>query len=749
MNRIKDWPVLNTIIIFVLLRPVTGKRSGSNPVTNLEAQPQKNAPSLNVVSSFPTADLQFPGLPYDDNDIVNKGQPNELVIPQVIPPDTMGAVGPSQFVMMINGMLRVFNKFDGSRVDAFGGFDPDLDTFFLPVMTPGNGSGDNYTNFPRIRFDRYSNRWILLANDVPGGLAQQPNRILLAVSDGPVISQATVWSEYNFQPQPSDNPNQFADYPTLGIDANNLYIGANLYSTSTGNLTTSAAYVVKKNSILSGGTIKVFGFPSLYDPINFTGPVAPQGVDNFDSSVSDGYFIGINGATDPTSVNLQLLKVGNSAGITPTISSNITIPISPTVLPLPVPQTSQADIEKLDPIDDRLLNATIQNGSLWTVQHIGVNSAGISNDTNNVADRNGARWYQIDVSTPTATLTNSRTLYDSSNAKKFYWLPSIAVSGQGHAVMGLNIAGETTFVTDAAAGKFSGAADFNDPNPFFASTTYYSPSPTTDPPPKRWGDYSYTSVDPEDGMTFWTIQQFAYNPASYGIQIARLKAPPPASPASASNTLLPATSNQTITINGTSTDGSGFFDPGAGYAKHLNVSIDGEIVVQSITEVKPGSIKLVVSTDFTSPGTYKVTVTNPDGQAADSGVGIVTVTDFTCQTQNVTLTTDTTDPGTLRTAINAAKAPGGCKYILLQPSGTIKITSPLPELPADVRIFAQRACNNKVEIDGSGLNGNPVVGDGLTMNGGYYYGIWLHGFNGRQIVAKTGNNHLRCMKVGG
>jgi hypothetical protein len=24
-----------------------------------------------------------------------------------------------------------------------------------------------------------------------------------------------------------------------------------------------------------------------------------------------------------------------------------------------------------------------------------------------------------------------------------------------------------------------------------------------------WGDYSYTTLDPEDGLTFWTVQAFA------------------------------------------------------------------------------------------------------------------------------------------------------------------------------------------------------------------------------------------------
>jgi len=29
----------------------------------------------------------------------------------------------------------------------------------------------------------------------------------------------------------------------------------------------------------------------------------------------------------------------------------------------------------------------------------------------------------------------------------------------------------------------------------------------------RWGDYSYTSLDPADGTTFWTVQEYGDSPS--------------------------------------------------------------------------------------------------------------------------------------------------------------------------------------------------------------------------------------------
>src|SRR5689334_3554973 len=69
-----------------------------------------------------------------------------------VPPDTQGAVGPTQFISVNNYSVRTFNKSTGA---------PDsqiyvtLDTFFSPVA-PGGGIFD-----PIARYDRTIQRWII------------------------------------------------------------------------------------------------------------------------------------------------------------------------------------------------------------------------------------------------------------------------------------------------------------------------------------------------------------------------------------------------------------------------------------------------------------------------------------------------------------------------------------------------------------------------------------------------------------
>lgn len=47
---------------------------------------------------------------------------------------------------------------------------------------------------------------------------------------------------------------------------------------------------------------------------------------------------------------------------------------------------------------------------------------------------------------------------------------------------------------------------------------------------RRWGDYSHTCLDPANDMTLWRIQQFCGSTNSWGYQVTRLLAPPPATP---------------------------------------------------------------------------------------------------------------------------------------------------------------------------------------------------------------------------
>src|SRR5450432_3477876 len=338
-----------------------------------------------------------------------------------IPPDTMGAVGPTQFLVGVNGRLRSFDKTTGT---SDGGVNADMDVFFASVRN------SEPTSEPRVRYDRVSGRWFVTVINFSDSLSN--NRVLVAVSSSGVISPGTIWTFYYFEhdlDQPSGDTGLFFDYPTLGIDANALVIGGNMYDT-TGVYQGTTVHVVRKSQVLSGagGNLVVGGYVVAYRNLTGTpdgaGVYSPQGVDNLSASaLTESWVIGVNNVL-PVSNELVLRKITFSApGAWPptSISADLTLSVPATALPLTVPHlgnTGGSD-GQLDALDDRLFDAKLRNGHIWTAHNIAVDATGAGSDA---GDRDGARWYEIDVTGATPALAQSGTLFDPAVANpRFYW----------------------------------------------------------------------------------------------------------------------------------------------------------------------------------------------------------------------------------------------------------------------------------------------------------------------------------------
>ena len=194
------------------------------------------------------------------------------------PPDTMGAAGPTQFVLFINGRLKTFDKTTGL---ADGVINVDPDVFFASVLTPVSPPVLlNFTSDPNVRYDRLSGRWFLTIIDVPCTTptcsSTAANRWMVAVSDAAsagVISGSTAWTFYFLK---TDAAN-FCDYPSLGVDSQALYTGCDMF-TATGSFVGTNGYVIRKSSILSGGPLVQTTFANL--AVGSTaGPFAPRSID--------------------------------------------------------------------------------------------------------------------------------------------------------------------------------------------------------------------------------------------------------------------------------------------------------------------------------------------------------------------------------------------------------------------------------------------------------------------------------------
>jgi hypothetical protein len=518
-----------------------------------------------------------------------------------VPPDSMGAVGPSQFLVTVNGRIRVFDK----SSFAVGSLNTTMNAFFGPV---GVGTG---TSDPRVRYDPQSGRWYVVMITV-----DEPNKLLIAVSNGPTITAGTVWTEFGVQQDligttPNSDTNNFADFPTLGIDGNALYIGANVFNGNT--FVETSAFVVRKSSVVSGGPIVITAFRGLAVGTG-DGPWTPQGVDDVDASSSNGYFVGVSNAAFG---RLVLRRVSDPGG-TPTISANILLTVPATRFPLNVP--SAGGVTLLDGVDDRLGTSTLRNGVLWTAHNIGVNSSGVASSP----DRTGIRWYKLGGLDTTPALVSSGTVFDSAAASpRYYWMPSVMPTGQGHVGMGMSTAGALNFADAASTAMLASELAFSAPSLYTSSSSAYNINDGRNP--HRWGDYSMTSLDPCDQQTLWTIQEYTNATNSWGVQVGKALAPPPATPATPSPSSVPAgQASVIVNLTGTSSAGSGFFDTGSGSCR-LQGAVTNGVSVNSVTFTDATHVTLDLNTTGATAGTANVTITNPDGQSS-TGSGILTIT---------------------------------------------------------------------------------------------------------------------------
>ncbi len=521
-----------------------------------------------------------------------------------IPPDTMGAVSPTQVLVVSNNWIRVFSK-----AGAVGGLNMNVDNFFASVHA-GTGISD-----PKCTFDPISGRWFVVAINL-----SNPNRLLIAMSSGATITNSTSFTFFQFQQDlvgttPNSNTGKFLDYPSLGVDANAIYVGGSMFDlipnppVYIGN----TLFVIRKSALLANSLVVT---PARSIGTNSTGIYVGHGCDNWDAAETTGYFIGVSAAVFS---QLVLHKI-TTPGATPSFSSAININVPVTVFPQV--QNALGSTRPLDALsDERLLAAKIffdkNSGrkSIWTSHNFEVTAGGIGNTAGN---RNGSRWYEIDnLTLATPTLRQSGTMFDpAASNMRGYWMPSIGTSMQGHSILGTSAAGALLQASVGYATRLSNDALGSMVAPALAitsSTNYNVQTSGT----QRWGDYSNTVLDPHDGMTMWTFQEYCNATNSWAIRVIQMTAPAPAAFAS----ILPNNANQgatlNVVVNGTTAGGTGFFDPGNGFNGRLAAAFSGTgINVNTVTYANnPAQFTLNITiAPGAATGLRNLTITNPDGQ---------------------------------------------------------------------------------------------------------------------------------------
>ena len=403
------------------------------------------------------------------------------------PPDTMGAVGTTQFLEATNGSVTVYDKLTGTVLQRTS-----MQIFWTNAGQPGTVNG-----YQRVLFDHYTNRWIM------SGLGSATNLINIAVSD---TADATgIWKSVQITSLQSGG---IADVPTLSIDDKGVYIGSNNF-TSTGSFTGTNLHVIPKASLFPA-----VGAPSLAGITTFNTP--PAGPDNgfqiqpalnwqgnltntvsviADSrGVSDQVFYKVSGVTAAGATQTASIHIAGSGY---TVSG----------------AGRQPDGTRTVPTLSGLItaNAGQYNGRIYSTIAARADAA--------IGDFSAVRWTVVDAASG-LQLSSGKI----QQANYDFYQGAIAINEFGEAVIAYNRSGFAT--TDANGdllpdGNISFLARAYNVDVFGAlvqdgaemllkvspiNNYHCAPSPSC---LERWGDYAAVTLDPTNHHIFYAIGEYA------------------------------------------------------------------------------------------------------------------------------------------------------------------------------------------------------------------------------------------------
>ena len=445
----------------------------SESVGNPSYRTYDGGPQLPPNPATAVVPLQFAGINLDNNLGYNEGY---------IPPDTMGAVGATQFMETTNGAYAVYNKANGALEQM-----QSMTSFWQKAGQAGS-YGDS-----RVLFDGASQKWIALS------FATNLDTIQIAVSN--TADAAGAWKSTSFV----GFAGGIADFPTLAIDSKAIYIGTN-------NFTSGGAYAGETLNVLPYADLLGGGAPTAADVKQFVTPYAGgvergfaiQGVNGGNGNIiaaanyaNDVVRYDINnpgtaGATQGPVKLLGLDNYANSNGLARQPNGGI-------------------GSRSLDASDQRIgANAWEQNGKIYAV-YTATPVPGAPN-----ADHTEVRWVVTDAATNKVIQqgTIAGGGYD-------YYQGSIAVNAEGEVVIGYNRSGyqvgsgNVTFFANAYESDAAGVLSLTDTLKLHTSTAdnYFIDYGSGR---NRWGDYSAVTIDPNNPDSFWAIGEYAYNGPDLG-----------------------------------------------------------------------------------------------------------------------------------------------------------------------------------------------------------------------------------------
>ncbi|MDQ1593245.1 MAG: hypothetical protein QOG71_3872 [Pyrinomonadaceae bacterium] len=502
------------------------KRIRLNPNVLVNLAPPAPDPALQSTTTFPAR--QTP--PVVNVDGVSQGfkrrpqDPGHVV--RTMPPDTVGAVGTTQYVQWVNTAFVVFNKATGAA--EFGPFPGRLLFTELGGKCATNNDGD-----PIVQFDKMAQRWVLAQFSVDNGASSGFSQCV-AVSTTADAGGTYHLYEFTYQ--------FFDDYPKMGVWPDGYYTTFTMFDNQNRSIG-GRVCAYEREKMLRGQPARqqcfqlsrlFFGLlPSDLDGATSAlvnaagaprGPAAPP-------PGSPNYVVNLG--NDGRTLNFWRFHVDwvNTAnttfGVGAANAPNAVIPVKPfrfscngagtTCAPQP------GTPNKLDTLGERLMyrlayrRFSRPDGSLDHESLLLNHSV----DVGLQAPQTAVRWYELrDPSAPTPTVFQQGSYAPDPTTHR--WFGSIAMDKRGGIALGYSVTSNTV----RPGVRYTGRAAGDPLNKLGPETTLIAgtgsqrcrrPNGSCDPSclnddgscaDERYGDYSSLTVDPSDDCTFWFTTEY-------------------------------------------------------------------------------------------------------------------------------------------------------------------------------------------------------------------------------------------------
>ncbi|MEM9386194.1 MAG: hypothetical protein AAGA68_14105 [Pseudomonadota bacterium] len=472
------------------LLPADARRGGTSEIPNrlnnrlerrapidLERDPLVDA-GVNDLSS-PTAGVDFLGPTSDDN--------SEQLGFRVQPPDTNGDTGLENVVLYINLVWQAYDKMGNPVSPAMPG-----NTFWAGFGGPCefNNNGD-----PVVLYDEEAGRWVFNQFSPNEGIQ------CFAISDGE--DPLGPYTRYEFEV----SPNEFNDYPKSGIwrtadgsQSAYTYTGRQ-FGLPNFNALGIDAVLFDRDAMLAGdpgaGFLRVARVPGGFQTYD---GLMPGHMDNDAAPAGACPLFAVAEAPTRYRFYEYCADFANDSGSFRELPSVATDPFDDNLGDVPLPGGDNVDT---------LAFFTYFSANARNLD-AGGHTMALGHSVDVGSDRAGIRWATFDINDYDA-ISISETGTFAPNDGRERWMGSVTIDDAGNLGLGYTVAGGGTLPDVAYTGR-----EVGDPPGQLQDEVICEPgSGAQTGGGGRWGDYSSTTIDPADGCTFWTFQEYVVQTGSF------------------------------------------------------------------------------------------------------------------------------------------------------------------------------------------------------------------------------------------